>query len=61
MVKWSKAKDTKHDVKVKKNLTKKQAVAFEREHEKRKSKPKTMAEDAKIDRQILKKIKKKAK
>ena len=59
--KYTEAKDKKKDAKMTKGMTPDQKAKFEKAdkaHEAKK-KPKTMAEDRKIDAKIIKKIKKK--
>ena len=58
MSKYTEAKDKKKDAKMTKGMTPAQKAKFEKADKKHK-KPKTMAEDRKIDAKIIKKIKKK--
>ena len=56
--KYTEAKDKKKDAKMTKGMTPAQKAKFEKADKKHK-KPKTMAEDRKMDAKIIKKIKKK--
>jgi hypothetical protein len=56
--KYTEAKDKKKDAKMTKGMTPDQKAKFEKADKKHK-KPKTMAEDRKMDAKIIKKIKKK--
>jgi hypothetical protein len=56
--KYTKAKDEKKDAKMTKGMTPSQKAKFEKA-DKQHKKPKTMAEDKKMDARIIKKIKKK--
>lgn len=60
MAKYSEKKDKVKDGKMTKNLTPKQKAAFKKLDGNHK-KVKTMAEDRKIDKQLIKKVKKKGK
>ena len=59
--KYTEAKDKKKDAKMTKGMTPAQKAKFEKADKAHaaKKKPKTMAEDKKIDAKIIKKIKKK--